>query len=207
MNTININDQLEDAKLGDAKSEDAKSDSSWYDEFIEFWNELLDLLYIDYQNSLTFISQNKKYVIWSILAAVLLQFTNITNLGRDFEKYCGSKGNKVQKGGAGNAAGGESAGGQGAGSDDGEFKANQQRINFFQNLKQRFSAGGDIGGKYGVAGPVFGNLGPIFDTVKYVFYILFVILAIAGVLSLPILIYLVITYFIIKHLVAKFVGL
>ena len=202
----------------------------WYDEWInelsEFWDELRDLLYQDYQNSTAFIEQNHKYITWSILAVILVQLTGISSFGKEFEKYCGGDKNiksKNQSGGAaaaasiiasaapaaaGAAASAAASGSGGSGgSDNGELKANQQRIGFFKNLKQRLSAGGDLGGKYGMAGPVFSNLSGIMDSVKYIFYIIFIILTIAGVLSLPILIFLVITYMIIKSLFRKFTSL
>jgi hypothetical protein len=193
----------------------------WYDEWInelsEFWDELRDLLYQDYENSTAFIEQNHKYITWSILAVILVQLTGISSFGKEFEKYCGSDKNiksKNQSGGAAAAASiiasaaptAASAFGSYSG-DNGELKANQQRIGFFKNLKQRLSAGGDLGGKYGMAGPVFSNLSGIMDSVKYIFYIIFIILTIAGVLSLPILIFLVITYMIIKSLFRKFTSL
>ena len=189
---------------------------SWYDtwlsELSEFWDELRYLLYQDYQNSTAFIEQNQKYITWSILAIILVQLTGISSFGKGFEKYCNGNKPRTQSGGAGNTPAaasnsGEGKGGDAQGGDDGELKANQQRIGFFQNLKQRFSAGGDLGGKYGAAGPVFSNLGGIMDSVKYIFYILFIILTIAGVLSLPILIFLVITYMIIKSIFRKFTSL
>jgi hypothetical protein len=47
----------------------------------------------------------------------------------------------------------------------------------------------------------------IFDSVKTIFYIAAIILTIAGVLSLPVLIFLIITYMVFKAMVGKFTVL
>ena len=64
--------------------------------------------------------------------------------------------------------------------------------------------GGKYGGKFGMLGPVFGNMEKIFDSVKTIFYIIFIILAIAGILSIPVLLFMVITYLVFKAMVGKF---
>lgn len=90
---------------------------------------------------------------------------------------------------------------------DREAKANQKRISFFEQIKNKFAKGTDWGGKFGALGPVFGNMEKIMDSVKTVFYIVTVILTIAGILSIPVLIFLIITYMVFKTMVGKFVVL
>ena len=200
--------------------EDNKHYESWWDEMIDFSKQLTELIYTDLKNSYLFITENKNYIIWSIIAVILLQITSIDNLGKAFNKTCSSSnpGNKskstssrqiIQRGGEGaipNAS--QQTQQQVSGMmntimgkpGESELQQNEKRLGFFQNLKAKFSAGGDWAGKYGLAGPVFSNFEKIWDNVKYVFYILFIILVIAGVLSIPALGYMVLTYCIIKYL-------
>lgn len=88
-----------------------------------------------------------------------------------------------------------------------ESKANQKRIGFFENIKNKFGKGSSWGGLYGTLGPVFGNMEKIFDSVKTIFYIAAIILTIVGVLSLPVLIFLIITYMVFKAMIGKFTVL
>ena len=204
--------------------EDNKHYESWWDEMIDFSKELTELIYTDLKNSYLFITENKNYIIWSIIAVILLQITSIDNLGKAFEKTCPSHSSNhsnkskqiIQKGGEGaipNASPQKQQQVSGMMNTimgkpgESELQQNEKRLGFFQNLKAKFSAGGDWGGKYGLAGPVFGNFEKIWDNVKYVFYILFIILVVAGVLSIPALLYMVLTYCIIKYLVSLFTGL
>lgn len=188
------------------------------------WNNLINLIYIDFQNSYQFIIQNKNFIIWSIILVILLQFTSITNLGSTFNKYCShnkiihnktihNTQLKIQKGGdqsgmptaaqAQNSIASVVEGKPG----ESELQKTDRQLGFFQKLKTNFGAGGKYGGKYGIAGPVFSNFDKIIDSVRYIFYIIFVILTIAGVLSIPVLIYIILTYIVIKFIVSKFAGL
>lgn len=88
-----------------------------------------------------------------------------------------------------------------------ESKANQKKISFFEGIKKNFGKGTTLGGTFGALGPVFGNMEKIMDSVKTVFYIVTVILTIAGILSIPVLIFLIITYMVFKTMVGKFVVL
>ena len=88
-------------------------------------------------------------------------------------------------------------------SDDGELKATDKKISFLEKLK------GDhkILGKHGSAGPVFNNLDKIFDSIGSMFAILGFILAFIGILSIPVLIFLVITYNVLKKMLNHFLIL
>ena len=68
---------------------------------------------------------------------------------------------------------------------------------FKLNLKKRFAQ--SIKNN-----PVFGNLDKIFGMVESMFYIVMVILIIVGIISLPVLVFIILTYTIIKHLLSKF---
>ena len=68
-----------------------------------------------------------------------------------------------------------------------------------------------IGFKWEVKGRYFffrfGNMEKIMDSVKTIFYIITILLTIAGIISIPVLIFLIITYMIIKSLVGRFTVL
>jgi hypothetical protein len=208
-----------------------------------------------------------------VILAFLLQFTNVSNLGTSFKKYCRKELNIKQSGGAGaiasavsGSAGKAAASGavseicsKGSGTtyrtltegkraaqaeakqkgkdaiedaksdtekydkskqsskkaftsdmkeqkrQEEESKANEKRISFFENIKNKLGKGGSWGGQYGVLGPVFGNMEKIMDSVKTIFYVITVLLTIAGILSIPVLIFLIVTYMIIKYILGKYV--
>ena len=72
--------------------------------------------------------------------------------------------------------------------------------NIFQKLKGRIKG---AAGQDGLLGPVLGNLGGITSTFTTLITIVTVILTIIGVLSIPVLIFLVITYYTIKKISGK----
>ena len=84
------------------------------------------------------------------------------------------------------------------------MKANKERISFFEGIKKKFNSTLSPGA---LGGPLFGKLDLIFDSVKDVFYIIAIILTIAGVLSLPVLVFLIITYYVFKNMLSKFIIL
>lgn len=81
------------------------------------------------------------------------------------------------------------------------MKANKERLSFFENIK------GKIKGLTPSSGPLFSNLDLIFSSVKDIFYIVLGILVIVGVLSLPVLVFLIFTYYVFKIMISKFVIL
>jgi len=85
-----------------------------------------------------------------------------------------------------------------------EMKANKERLSFFENIKKKFQSTLSPGA---LGGPVFGKLDLIFDSVKSIFYIIGVILTIVGIISLPVLVFLIITYYVLKTMVSKFIIL
>ena len=79
-----------------------------------------------------------------------------------------------------------------------ESKDIDKKLGMFKKFKGNLGNG---------AGPVFGNLDRIFKYTEAMFVILTSILIIVGVLSLPVLIFIVITYCVIKMMVGKFMIL
>ena len=88
-------------------------------------------------------------------------------------------------------------------SGDGELKDIKKKLNLFESLKGRVNKSA---GKHGLAGPIFSNLDNIFGAVSGMFVFVGIILAIIGILSLPILIFLIITYSILKVILGKLVA-
>lgn len=86
---------------------------------------------------------------------------------------------------------------------DNESKSVKQKLSFLDKVKGKVM--GDGSKKHSSMGPIFSNLGGIFDSLESVFVIFATILIIIGILSLPIFIFLIITYCIIKHIVGKLV--
>lgn len=84
------------------------------------------------------------------------------------------------------------------------MKANKERISFFENIKKKFQS---TLSPSALGGPLFGQMDLIFDSVKNVFYIIAILLTVAGVLSLPVLVFLIITYYVFKTMVSKFLIL
>jgi hypothetical protein len=79
-----------------------------------------------------------------------------------------------------------------------EAKDIEKKLGWFKQFKANIGNG---------AGPVFGNIDRIFKYTEAMFVILTSILIIVGVLSLPVLIFLIITYCVIKMMVGKFMIL
>jgi hypothetical protein len=256
-------------------------DYNLWDEFLDFYYQLKDMIYEDFRNSYLFLKSNKNYVVTAVILTFLLQFSSISNLGVSFDKYCSKTDVKKQMGGASppvelrtfqevgkeranaereskkQAKQQKEAAAQQASIDknikkgltrdqaidkaqkkldkkqkarddaamskgkrqvklaftEGEkesrqqeqlMKANKERLSFFEGLKKKFG-GKSLGNTLG--GPLFGNMDLIFDSVKHIFYIISIILTIAGIISLPVMIFLIITYTIMKAMVAKFTVL
>ena len=204
-----------------------------WENFKLFCNELYELLLDDFNTFINFLTANKQYVIYSILLVILTQIVSINSLGNSARKYC--KGTSIQDGGAGNimvsrmtssAAKAELREMSNSQKMDifkkttklkteaksakmlqsSELDKNKERINFFQKMKQKFQPGGWFG-RFGALGPVFGNLEAIMDSVKWLFTLMLVIAIIVGALSLPVIIFMVVTYFVIKSLLRKFTVL
>lgn len=80
-----------------------------------------------------------------------------------------------------------------------ETKNVERQLGWFKSFKNRFSANVGSG-----AGPVFGNFDRIFQYTESLFIVVTSILLIVGVISLPVIIFLIITYCVLKTMVGKF---
>ena len=282
----------------ESQSQSQSQSQSSLDEFKDFMVELWDMIKKDFRNSINFISSNRSFFTTTVLLAILLQVSSISNLGASFEKYCGGremrggggepgifgfqelqaaeaqdkvdkkadvakakkeakiqkkidkkldkKVDKLIKSEAAAIAKGElnshstqnsleatvkkqitdkakakddaSALKQGKSASISQYKANKadmreqdklmkankERLSFFEGIKKKFQSTLSPGA---LGGPLFGKLDLIFDSVKDVFYIVAILLTIAGVLSLPVLVFLIITYYVFKTMISKFIIL
>ena len=225
----------------------------FFDNLIDFIKELYELLKEDWVKFNLFIKENKKNVIWCLIAFITLQFTDVMSLGSSWDKYC--KKNNIQRGGSGTATTATSTASASATpatpatpattpdtadtaepamtkkqkeeekevkqkADDKAAKKNlldkkeakktaegedsvksvDKKLGFFNKLKGQVQKSA---GQHGMAGPVLGNLDGIFGAVGGMFTFAAVILIFFGILSLPVLIFLVITYCIVKKIVGK----
>ena len=189
-----------------------------WENFKLFCNELYELLLDDFNNFLNFLTANKQYFIYGVLLVILSQIVSINSLGESVRKYC--KEGIKQNGGAAQALSAEQQKMElftkvreakiEAKSTKmlakSEMDKNKERISFFQKMKQKFQPGGWFG-RFGSLGPVFGNLEAIMDSVKWIFAFFAVVAIIVGALSLPVIIFMVVTYFVIKSLLRKFTVL
>ena len=224
---------------------------AFFDNLIEFLDELYELLKEDWLKFKLFVKENKKNLIWIFFALITLQFTNILNIGNSCNKYYKNKNIQTidhQKGGS-NAVAGPSAGpsGDAAGAaapaaadagpmtkeafkakekaektakidaakkkivekkeakktakeGDSESKNVQKNLDLFNQLKGKVS---NAAGQHGLAGPIFGNLEGVMGGVTGLFTVFATLLVVFGILSLPVLIFIIITYCIIKMIVGK----
>ena len=92
--------------------------------------------------------------------------------------------------------------GKGQGADD-ELKQTEKQLSFFQRMKQKISGIDAQGKQIGALGPVFGGMDKAMDYMKNIFAILTFILTAIGIISLPVFIFLIITYFVIKSIATK----
>lgn len=190
---------------------DTNNETIW-NKLITYINKLYELIKNDIHNSYLFLLENKKYITYIIVMALLMQITSISHLRIIKCKY----NYNIQKGGNEKSTITDLNSSKKLATPvldmemkeinntREESKINQKRISFFENIKNKFGKGGTSGGRYGMLGPVFGNMDRIFDSVKTVFYILAIILTIVGIISIPVLIFLIITYMVIKLLVKRF---
>lgn len=186
------------------------------DELFDFTNELIELMKEDWKKFKIFIKEYKKYMFWILVLFITMQFTDLMSLGTSWERYCkkndinttDSKNikyntidnknidnknikynniKKIQTGGAGASS---------------ESKDIARKIGWFKQFK------GQMTGNLGTgAGPVFGNFERIFKYTEALFVIVTSLLIIIGVISLPVLIFIIVAYCVLKKLVKKFTVL
>lgn len=208
-----------------------------WDNFKLFCNELYELILEDLYNFIQFLKANKKYFIYGVILVILSQIVNINSLGESARKYCNKNiqhggaslvatptvsvsesaqnilGNKTKRRALiqkkmqeSMMAETEKKTDKLLGKKKGEFEKNKERISFFQKMKAKFQPGGWFG-RFGALGPVFGNLEAIMDSVKWLFAFIAFVAIFVGAVSLPVIIFMVLTYFVIKSLLRKFIIL
>ena len=205
------------------------------DELIDFTNELIELLKQDWEKFKVFVKEYKKYVFWIIVLLITMQFTDLMNLGTSWDRYCKKNGinsnsndnniSNIQKGGDNTAPEKipETELNEPIKKQTKKEKQKEKKEDIRQKARQLLdnqngSESKDIDKKLSMfskfkgnlgngAGPVFGNIDRIFKYTETMFVILTSILIIFGVLSLPVLIFIVITYCVIKMMVGKFMIL
>ena len=199
-----------------------------FDDLIDFAFELKELIKEDWNKFKKFIKDNKKYSTWLLILLVLLGFTDVMTLGSSWDKYC--KANKIQTGGgnapvvnapkepAANApkeANASAANTKKTGEtpaanapaantkktgETPEAKTGEEGDELKKTDGWLSKLKGEAGKSTGKLGPVFGNMDRIFSYIKNVFYIITVILVIIGIISIPVLIFLVLTYIVFKKM-------
>ena len=230
---------------------------SFFDNIIDFLNELIELLKEDWKKFKLFARENKKNLIWLFIALITLQYTDLLHVGNSCNKYYKTQTDQIQKGGstappvvASSTTSSNSAtpppvkpkrgapppidrstkpkpgAKPGAApppapltpdqikakrtdaakkhvldkkqgkSEASESKNVQKNLDLFEKIKGKK----EKLGKNGMAGPIFSNLEGIFSSVGALFSVLLTILTILGILSLPVLIFIIITYCVVKKM-------
>jgi len=202
----------------------------FFDNLIEFLNDLYELLKEDWKKFKLFINENKKNLLWLFIALITLQITDLISFGNSCNKYYKKQNAQLQHGGSTDpVVATPPAETKPSGTPEpttaeptkqtkieiekqkildkkkakldkkkgtSESKQVQKNLDLFKKLKGQTSKIGQSG----AAGPVFSNLEKIFDAVGGVFSIFVTLLTILGILSLPILIFIIITYCVVKKL-------
>jgi len=203
------------------------SNITLYDDFTSFFRELVELLKEDWIKFKLFITKNKKYCLWILILLITMQFTDLLNLGSSWDRYCKKHEGKTTHihiggsiSGKGDGTGLPSAAAADAMKADKEKKKadkaakkeekkqkgkedkahDAQKDEAKKNLKDQKKADKT---KRSSAGPVFGSYDKIAGMVSGMFVIITFILIVIGIISLPVLVFIVITYTILKFMANK----
>ena len=180
---------------------------SLFEELSEFADELVILLKEDWEKTKKFVREHKKYFLWLFALFIGAQFTDIMTLGKSWDAYC--KKNGIQNGGAeGNPAptttttteakaalksqGTSSTDASVSETDTKNTKKDGKKKGIRKNMAQSLRRN-----------PVFGNMNHIFNMTTSMFSLALFLLAIVGILSLPVIIFIIITYCVIKSLLNR----
>ena len=184
------------------------------DELIEFSKELIELIKQDWEKCKKFFKEHKKYMFWIIVLFITMQFTDLMNLGTSWDAYCKKNKHYTMHTGGGN--------------EEAEVaaptttqpvvkptlsKQQAKKLRKETRKAKELKSAGEPGrisrvkSKFVASiknNPVLGNLDKIYGMTGTAFSIIFLILIVIGVFSLPILILIVITYTVIKNLMSRF---
>ena len=192
------------------------------DELFEFAEELTLLIKQDWEKSKKFIKEHKHYFLWVVALFISMQFTDILSLGKSWEIYC--KKHNIKSGGGNSppplppprvdrsTKPPQSSDSSSKSTDSSSKSTDSDTKSTDSNTKSDGSKDG-VKGKVGKSqskfmrnmrrNPVFGNLDKIFNMTQGMFALIIFILIVVGVLSLPVIIFIVITYCIIKNLCSR----
>lgn len=175
---------------------------------------ILDMMKDDYKTIKNFINEKRKYIFWIIVVFITMSFTDILSLGASWENICSQNPNfKLHKGGAdldstdstGNASKADTGNAGNAGkADTGNAKAGTEAGNASKSKSKRGDGAGGMGRGTGGAGAIGAFLGGGVSLVQKAFMVFATILLIAGALSLPFLLIIIVTYKIIKTVCGHF---
>lgn len=165
-----------------------------YDEIISFSKELVELLNEDWIKFKIFIKKNKKYCFWVICLLITMQFTDIMNLGASWDRYCKNN-NHIQLGGGNGIPDGIPTEQKTPAESKAKDKASKKEAKAAAKAAKPPKSGNPLKNN-----PVFGNINKIFGMTSGMFVIISFILIVVGILSLPILVLIIITYCIIKYI-------
>ena len=170
---------------------------SLFEELSEFTDELVILLKEDWEKTKKFVREHKKYFFWLCALFIGAQFTDIMTLGKSWDAYC--KKNGIQKGGEGDPVATDAST---------DAKATAEAKAALKSQRTSSKKEGKKGIRKNMAqslrrNPVFGNMNHIFSATTSMFSLALFLLAIVGILSLPVIIFIIITYCVIKSLLNR----
>ena len=187
---------------------------SLFEELSEFTDELVILLKEDWEKTKKFVREHKKYFFWLCALFIGAQFTDIMTLGKSWDAYC--KKNGIQKGGEGDpiaiATPEAKAATTTATPATTDAKAAATPATTDAKAAAEAAKNTKKDGKKGIKksmaqslrrNPVFGNMNHIFSMTTSMFSLALFLLAIVGILSLPVIIFIIITYCVIKSLLNR----
>jgi len=198
---------------------------SLFEELSEFTDELVILLKEDWEKTKKFVREHKNYFLWLCALFIGAQFTDIMTLGKSWDAYC--KKNGIQKGGEGDPiaiatpeakaatttatpATTDAKAAATPATTDAKAAATPATTDAKAAAEAAKNTKKD--GKKGIKksmaqslrrNPVFGNMNHIFSMTTSMFSLALFLLAIVGILSLPVIIFIIITYCVIKSLLNR----
>ena len=200
------------------------SNITLYDDFTSFCSELVELLKEDWRKFKLFIIKNKNYCLWILILLITMQFTDLLNIGSSWNRYCNQhdvKTTHIQMRGGAEAPAPSGADMRKKAESESKSKDQSFKDKVKKTLKDdkaqakkddiaKDAAKKDIKAQKKAdktqrssAGPVFGSYDKIAGMVSGMFVIITFILIVIGILSLPVLILIVVTYTILKFMAKK----
>lgn len=179
-----------------------------YNEITSFIIELIVLLKEDWIKFKLFIKKNKNYCLWILVLFITLQFTDLLNLGASWNRYCrqnegkhNHNHNQIQIGGDGGPAAPAAAEGK---PDKAQAKEDKKQAK--EDKKEAKKAEKDQNKANKAASPAPGlseGINKVTSMVSGMFVIISFILVVVGIISIPIIVFIVITYTILKYMLSN----